>query len=54
VALTADEIERQRIDTLATERRSTWVMPPTCIVFVPCSLVEVELVPDEWTDSILR
>ena len=53
--ITADEIERQGVDDLATDRQRVWPMAPTRIVFVPCSLVEVELVPDdEWQDSVLR
>jgi hypothetical protein len=54
MAITADEIELQGVDDLATDRQ-VWPMAPTRIVFVPCSLVEVELVPDdEWQDSTLR
>ena len=54
MAIAADEIELQGGDDLATDRRA-WPMAPTRIVFVPCSLVEVELVPDdEWQDSTLR
>ena len=55
MAITADEIELQGIDDLATDQRRVWPMAPTRIVFVPCSLVEVELLPDdEWQDSVRR
>ena len=55
MAITADEIELQGVDGLATDRERVWPMAPTRIVFVPCSLVEVELLSDdEWRDSILR
>jgi hypothetical protein len=55
MAITADEIQLQGVDDLATDRERDWPMAPARIVFVPCSLVEVELLPDdEWQDPILR
>jgi hypothetical protein len=55
MAVTVEEIELQGVENLVSDRRRVWPMAPTRIVFVPCSLVEVEMVPDdEWQDSVLR
>ena len=50
MAVVADEVEQQMAESVVTEqrtRRTPFRLPPTRIVFVPFSLVEVELLPDD-------
>jgi hypothetical protein len=50
VTVVAEEIEQQQAESVATEQRglrATFRLPPTRIMFVPFSLVEVEFLPDD-------
>ena len=50
MTVVAEEIEQQRGENVATEQRglrTAFRLPPTRIVFVPFSLVEVELLADD-------
>ena len=53
MTMTADEIEKAP-ESAAADRDRVWRMPPATIVFVPCSLDEVELVTDDdWQDAFV-
>jgi hypothetical protein len=50
VAVVAEEVDQQVTENVATEqraRRGAYRLPVARIVFVPFSLVEVELLPDD-------
>ncbi|HZO27596.1 MAG TPA: hypothetical protein VFH48_16590 [Chloroflexota bacterium] len=50
MAVVADDVEQQVIESVATEQRMlrrAVQLPPARIVFVPFSLVEVELLPED-------
>ena len=50
MAVVAEEVDQQVAENVATEqraRRGAYRLPVARIVFVPFSLVEVELLPDD-------
>jgi hypothetical protein len=50
VAVVIEEVEQQVAENVVTEqraRRGPFRLPPARIVFVPFSLVEVELLPED-------
>lgn len=50
MAVVANDVEQQAAESVVTEQRTVRGavrLPPSRIVFVPFSLVEVELLPDE-------